>query len=322
MSAGAIRYAAAVDSRAEARNSERDEFCIQEAQRISNPMNPDWMGDLQGFVVQMVTQGSSLFVPFGQLELAYFGVFGLVMIVIRSQRQIMDHFHYPQLSIFEPFWFLIQVLFASTLLTFYSTPMPGTSLSVHQFFPYIGQQMMNAINSSMSDDLLAQLTACIQRLQRPGWTNLFEICVYMQVYWLVGLLEACSFCMSALGFFLLGVWTLIGPLAIPFFVTKQHTKYFWSWVENIAAFSLYGFIAACEGFVFSGLILKFFHDTIGGHYTIAIFVAALPVMATLTLAYVLAAFMVPIIVSKLVNGAGASGQAMMSGFARTIGVSV
>jgi hypothetical protein len=102
------------------------------------------------------------------------------------------------------------------------------------------------------------------------------------------------------------------PLFIPLALTKHFYSWFWRWLEGLFAFSMYRVMAAAIGWVWSNLFLYFFVHGVGTDYSLANWLALLPVVFMLAVGFVYSMFKIPALTAALFSGAGSIGQSYIS----------
>jgi hypothetical protein len=111
---------------------------------------------------------------------------------------------------------------------------------------------------------------------------------------------------------IVGMLTLCGPLMIPFYVLPGHDKKFWTWFDNMLAYSMYVFVGAGFIFIFCHSYLDFFSNLHG--YSVGQWLVSVPYLMLITIVFLWTMFKVPEITHILFGGVGG----VASGFANTL----
>ncbi len=230
----------------------------------------------------------------------------LVMISIRWELELMDNQHWPRLHIAEVFSFLLKLGVVGTLLTFYTSALPGFGVNVHQVLPLIGQKLAASVNQSGDAAMTNSLNNAIANVPSPSLLNPIEIVTYAVVLLVTGLFHLLMFVVTAFGFIAVGVLSLTGQLVIPLLLTKHFAKYFWGWVDMMFTYSMYPFIGAAFIFVFSNSVNNFFVNAFAGGFTFVQLVLTFPVMCVLLGTFAFSIFKVPEFAAQHFGGAGAT----------------
>ncbi len=230
----------------------------------------------------------------------------LVIIVIRWELELMDNIHWPRLHVSEVFAFLIKLAVVGSLMTFYSSPLPGFGISVHQLLPSIGQTLAGTVNQAGDVTMTNALNNAMVNVPMPGLFNPIEILTYASVLVVTGLFHLLMFVVTAFGFIAVGVLSITGQLMIPLLLTKNFARYFWGWVDMMFTYSMYPFIGAAFIYIFSNSLTNFFALTLAGGLTFPQLVLAFPVMCVLLGTFAFSIFNVPQFASQHFGGAGAT----------------
>lgn len=204
------------------------------------------------------------------------------------------------------FSFLIKVAVVGSLLTFYSSSLPGFGVSVHQLLPMIGQKLAASVNHSGDAAMTNSLNNAMVNMPTPGLFNPIEIVTYVLVLIVTGLFHLLMFVVTASGFVAVGVLSITGQLVIPLLLTKNFAKYFWGWVDMMLTYSMYPFIGAAFIFVFSNSVNNFFVLAFSGGFTFPQLVLTFPVICVLLGTFAFSIFSIPQFTSQHFGGAGAT----------------
>lgn len=236
----------------------------------------------------------------------------LVILAIKWELELMDNHHWPRFHLSEVFHFLLKLAVVGTLLTFYSSSLPGFGVNVHEVLPMIGQKLAATVNQSGDAAMTNSLNNAMARMPAPGLFNPIEIITYVLVLMVTGLFHLLMFAVTAFGFIAVGVLSITGQLVIPLLLTKHFAKYFWGWVDMMFTYSMYPFIGAAFIFVFSNSVNNFFVIAFAGGFTFPQLALTFPVMCVLLGTFAFSIFKVPQFAAQHFGGAGATFSTLAS----------
>ncbi|MBV9082691.1 MAG: hypothetical protein JOZ62_08455 [Acidobacteriaceae bacterium] len=95
-------------------------------------------------------------------------------------------------------------------------------------------------------------------------------------------------------------------------MTKHFYSWFWNWLQGLFSFAMYRVMATVIGWVWANLYIYFFIHGVGDDFSIANWLALLPIVLMLTVAFVYSMFQIPRLTSALFAGAGSIGQSYVS----------
>ena len=90
---------------------------------------------------------------------------------------------------------------------------------------------------------------------------------------------------------IVGMLTLCGPLMIPFYVLPGHDKKFWTWFDNMLAYSMYVFVGSGFIFIFCHSYLDFFSNLHG--YSVGQWLVSVPYLMLITVVFLWTMLKVP-----------------------------
>jgi hypothetical protein len=145
------------------------------------------------------------------------------------------------------------------MLTYYSTPIPGTGYSFSALITQEGLNLSNQIESSQTQSIADTITAQEEQLgSPPGSFNILEDLTYLLIAVLLALMEAAAFAVIAYGYVASAVCVLIGPIFIPWFIVPKMDWLFWGWLKAFIGFSFYQVVASAFIYVFSKVLTGMF----------------------------------------------------------------
>src|ERR1700678_4478249 len=158
---------------------------------------------------------------------------------------------------------ILMIAFGLGMLTYYSTPIPGTSYSFSDLITKEGLSLSTKIESDQTQEIATTITNAEQQLgQPPGSFNILEDLTYLLVAVILATMEAAAFAVIAYGYVAAAVCVLIGPIFIPWFIVPKMDWLFWGWLKAFIGFSFYQVVAAAFIYVFSKVLTGMF-QTIG-----------------------------------------------------------
>lgn len=268
----------------------------------------NWLGSFATAVDNLVTGTAGTLLGVGNVELAIFAACGLILMVIRWQVSVMNLWHHAHsFHMGDLYIYLFKIVAAEAMLTYYARPIFG-AISFHQIFPYLFQQLTNGINLSIVKSFLDQMQVFTLSLQLPSIVNLPGCFIFFSVLIMIGFLQVALFVLNAFSFVAVGMLTFVGPLLIPFFVTKRFESRFWVWLDNMIVYSSYRMLAAGFTYVFAKVFMDFFTNSLNNDYSLGNLIALFPVLLMLTVAFIWSMFKIPQFASTLFGGAGSMGQ--------------
>ena len=279
----------------------------------------DWLSQITGQIDALVTNHGDQLVSIGTTELAFFALCTLVGIAVRWQTAHMVIGSRPvNYTLGDLLAFLINLAAASLLLHYYNTPVPGTSISIHQVFPAFAKAVTDLLDQSLVDGFLDRVRAAAAGTQAPSALNLVGAVIYATVLWNVAFMDLVMFAVNAFGFIGLGLFTLFGPLLIPLFITRNFKGKFWAWVDGLLVFSMFRAVAAAVSFIYLNVMIGFFDNTVAGDYSLGHWLALLPTLILLNGGLVWSMFQIPRLTAMIFGGVGSYAQAFVDSVTSTI----
>lgn len=154
---------------------------------------------------------------------------------------------------------ILMIAFGLGMLTYYSTPIPGTSYSFSDLITKEGLQLSAQIESKQTQTIADTITNAEQQLgSPPGSFNILEDLTSLLITLILAAMEATAFCVIAYGYVAAAVCVLIGPIFIPWFIVPKMDWLFWGWLKAFIGFSFYQVIASAFIFVFAKVLTSMF----------------------------------------------------------------
>jgi len=265
-----------------------------------------------GAVTQGVTQLVQTTVPsimsFAWTLLALFGVYALLQVLLQGTMKAFAAFHGTHIMAMVASY--VAVLFRITacvaMLSFYNTPIPGVGFNFHQMFPAIANALASAISTAQAQQVIAAINNLLHYLPSPGLFDVVSALLTLFVIILFGIAELAMVLIISASYAIVAFLTLCGPLMIPFYVLPGHDKRFWSWFDNMFAYSMYGFAANAFIYIFCNPYLQFFTNI--QSYTVGQWLPQLGYLIIITFSFLWTMFQVPTITHLLFSGIGGIAQ--------------
>jgi hypothetical protein len=278
---------------------------------ISGTVN--FEGTVTQGVTDLVSNVAPSIMPFGWTLLALFGVYALLQTLLQGTLRSMSMHHYNPLATTVAYVaVLFRIAIASLMLTFYMVPLPGLPFNFHQIFPYLAQALANAITTDLLKQVLGNFNDAIHFLPPVGVLQVLPALLTIVVLTLIALSQVAMTIITAGSYAIVGILTLCGPLMIPFYVLPGHDKKFWTWFDNMFAYSMYVFVGAAFTFIFCHSYVDFFSNLHG--YTVGQWLVSLPYLVLITIVFLWTMFKVPEITHILFGGFGG----VAAGFANSL----
>ncbi|MGD0445524.1 MAG: hypothetical protein ABSA39_16425 [Edaphobacter sp.] len=156
--------------------------------------------------------GLDIFRGLATILIVWFGIKAAL-----SASQGLGGFHFAKFADL-----ILMIALGLGMLTYYSTPIPGTSYSFSDLITKEGLNLSSQIESSQTQSIADTITAQEQQLgSPPGSFNLIEDLTYLLIVVILALMEAAAFAVIAYGYVAAAVCVLIGPIFIPWFIVPK-----------------------------------------------------------------------------------------------------
>ena len=249
---------------------------------------------------------------------------------------------------FRP-WDLVRIVIALwfpwAMLSFYNTPLPGSTLSFTAAITEGGNWLLGVLIANTGEDYLVSFTRLSQNffarassmelgsgsgmldIVLNGLTNLsylfmaflhtiiFELFLLLILLCLI-VIYAVSMGQVIWAQLALGVLLIRGPLFIPFLLVEPLAFLFWGWFKGMFTYTLYGAIAAALMRVFLAASMGWIEAIMNGPppgnsfwwHSTAWFLSIVPLVT----AGLLSSLMIGTLASQIVSGGGAGGESWAS----------
>src|SRR6266853_2826892 len=163
---------------------------------------PSSMDDMFAFLTQLMTQHASLFETMGQNMFRGFAVilicwYGVKTALSSAGGGPMNGVH------FESFGsLLLTIAFGFGMITYYSQPIPGVSISFYHLIVDQGLDLSNQLNHSLVQDVWDRLSNLYWGMETPGLTialNVLEVIRYAATMLCIVIAQAAVFAVIAFG---------------------------------------------------------------------------------------------------------------------------
>lgn len=196
---------------------------------------------------------------------------------------------------------ILMIAFGLGMLTYYSTPIPGTNYSFSDLITKEGLNLSAQIESDQTQQIVTTITNAQQQLGAPpGSFNLLEDLTFLLIALILAAMEAVAFGVIAYGYVASAVCVLIGPVFIPWFIVPKMDWLFWGWLKAFIGFSFYQVVAAAFIFVFSKVLTGMFQ--VIGNISISNALTILPALLITLFVCIYGLIKVPELTSAILSG--------------------
>ncbi len=235
--------------------------------------------------------GLDIFRGLATILIVWFGIKAAL-----SASQGLGGFHFAKFADL-----ILMIALGLGMLTYYSTPIPGTSYSFSDLITKEGLNLSNQIESSQTQSIANTITTQEQQLgSPPGSFNILEDLTYLLIAVLLALMEAAAFAVIAYGYVASAVCVLIGPIFIPWFIVPKMDWLFWGWLKAFIGFSFYQVVASAFIYVFSKVLTSMFQ--IIGNITISNAFTVLPALLITLFVCIYGLVKIPELTSAILGG--------------------
>jgi hypothetical protein len=235
--------------------------------------------------------GLDIFRGLATILIVWFGIKAAL-----SASQGLGGFHFARFADL-----ILMISLGLGMLTYYSTPIPGTSYSFSDLITKEGLKLSSQIESSQTQSIADTITAQEQQLgSPPGSFNLIEDLTYLLIVVILALMEAAAFAVIAYGYVAAAVCVLLGPIFIPWFIVPKMDWLFWGWLKAFIGFSFYQVVASAFIYVFSKLLTSMFQ--VIGNITISNAFTVLPALLITLFVCIYGLVKIPELTSAILSG--------------------
>ena len=262
-------------------------------------------------ITQLVTTNVGVFVADGFILAKLIAIY---LLMVRGATYAMRAMtmHWPMTPLDDLGLFIGKFLAVLGMLHYYSNPLPGVAFSFHQIFSETARHMAALIDLSILDQLVQRVQAITSGLEKPGFTDIIGIIVYVYTLIEMGVVQAVLFFVTSFGFVAIGLGSLLGPLFIPFYMWPTQAGKFYRWLDYMIVYSFYQVVATAFVYVWTNVIVYFFDHAIHGDYGLAHLLILIVPFLALSVPFVISMFKVPAIAAELFGGMGSTGAQIAS----------
>jgi hypothetical protein len=235
--------------------------------------------------------GLDIFRGLATILIAWFGIKSAL-----SASQGLGGFHFAKFADL-----VLMIAFGLGMLTYYSTPIPGTSYSFSDLITKEALNISNQIESDQTQQIVDTITTQEQQLGAPpGSFNILEDLTYLLIALILALMEAATFAVIAYGYVASAVCVFIGPIFIPWFIVPKMDWLFWGWLKAFIGFSFYQVVASAFIFVFSKVLTGMFQ--VIGNISISNAFTVLPALLITLFVCIYGLVKIPELTSSILSG--------------------
>ena len=246
---------------------------------------------LSSNISTLQSTGLDIFRSLAVILIVWFGVKAAL-----SATQGHGGFHFAQFADL-----ILMISLGLGMLTYYSTPIPGTSYSFSDLITKEGLSLSNQIESSQTQQIATTIGDAEQQLGTPpGSFNLLEDLTYLLVAVILAAMEASAFAVIAYGYVAAAVCVLIGPIFIPWFIVPKMDWLFWGWLKAFIGFSFYQVVASAFVYVFAKVLAGMFQ--VIGTITLDNALTILPALLITLFVCIYGLFKIPELTSAILSG--------------------
>lgn len=196
---------------------------------------------------------------------------------------------------------ILTLAFGLGMLTYYSTPIPGTAYSFSDLVTQEAIHISAQIQSDNAQQIVDSITAAEQQLgDPPGLFSMEEELTWLAARLALAIMQAFVFAVIAYGYVATAVCVLIGPIFIPWFIVPKMDWLFWGWLKAFVGFSFYQVVASAFLFVFSKVVVGMFQ--VIGTLSLSNIATLLPALITLTFVCVYGLHKIPELTASILGG--------------------
>ena len=268
----------------------------------------DWLSVFTQNLTNLTTQNAGALTSFGMTELSFIALMVLINMVITWSTSTMSFtYHREPLRAGDMVQFMLRLIICLIAESYWGNPIPGASFGFSKLFSYIAEMISQAFDQHSLDNLLALFKNMNEGLGSPSLTAPVEWLSYVVIQLVLGLATCIVFFVNISSFILYAVAALFGPVFIPLYMTKTFRGKFLHFVDVLLSLAMIRAVAAAFIFVWAGFMTTFVQQTFNGDYSIAMWLAVLPQVVGLFLAFVLNMLYIPSLTQTIFGGgAGAA----------------
>src|ERR1700679_3261761 len=174
--------------------------------------------------------GLDIFRGLSTILIVWFGIKAAL-----SASQGLGGFHFAKFADL-----LLMISLGLGMLTYYSTPIPGTGYSFSDLITKEGLSLSNQIEPEQPQQTPPPFPGAGEPPGAPpGSFNILEDLTYLLIAVILATMEAIAFAVIAYCYVAASVCVLIGPVFIAWFIVPKMDWLFWGWLKAFIGFSFY-----------------------------------------------------------------------------------
>lgn len=289
---------------------------------FQSPAGTDWLSVFTQNLTNLTTQNAGALTSFGMTELSFVALMVLVNMVISwSTASMTFTLHREPLRYGDMVNFMLRLIACLLAEHYWNNPLPGASFGFSKLFSYLAEMISQAFDQHSLDNLLALFKQMTEGLGSPSLTAPIEWLCYVVVQLVIALATCVVFLVNISSFILYGVAALFGPVFIPLYMTRTFRGKFLHFVDVLLSLAMIRAVAAAFIFVWAGFMTTFIQQTFNGDYSIAMWIALLPQVTAMFLAFVLNMLYIPSL-TQMIFGGGAGAAEKIDGLIAKVGALV
>lgn len=223
-------------------------------------MPPSSMSDLFAYLTELMTEHAGLFQAMGTNLFRGLAVILIVWFGVKSALSSASHGYGGGFHLDHFVSLFMTIAFGFGMITYYSQPLPGMGVSFYHLFIDQGQNLANALNHALVQEVWDRLSGLYWGMETPGLTvalNIMEILRYAITLVAILIAQAAVFGVIAFGYVAAAIAVMLGPVFIPFFIVPGLEWIFWGWFKSLIQYAFYPVVANAYLFVFGNLLIHF-----------------------------------------------------------------
>jgi len=267
------------------------------AQDVDTAVAPtvDFGTKINEAVTTLVTGVTPPVMGFGWTQLALFGAYALLQSQLSSTARALSYHHYvPAATILPIVAVLFRVLVAALMLQAY-TPF-------HQLFPNLANGLTKTVSTAELTEVFSFINNIANKMPSVGPLQVLPALIVGGLLLFSALTSFGLTIMTAMSHAVIGVLTIVGPLMIPFYVLPGFDKKFWNWIDNMLAYSMYRFVAACFAMLWSHVYMALFSSITVS--SVGSWIVGISSFILITVACIFTALKIPEITHMIFGGVG------------------
>jgi hypothetical protein len=255
----------------------------------------------------VTTSGGGMFLSTGTQLVTAVGTIMLCMYALKwaaeSAARHHGEFNFPALI-----HFFALFLIAETMLRYYNTPLPWTSVSLARILPDTGRYFAGLIDLGILNTLLGKITTLLAGAEKPSITDPLLVGVYCGILLDMTIIEGVLFAVNILAFVFIGLGSLLGPLFIPWLIVPRMSWLFWNWLSFMLQYSFYRVVASALTYIWATVLVNFIDRSVHGDYSLAHFLVLLVPLGMLNIGLAVSVLKIGGAVSDLFKGGAQAGS--------------